>query len=75
MMPNFLANDHVLVLRTNKLQKGSVIVFEYTGKFLIKRVKKINAGAVIAVSDNKKLAKREYMVPLNKIVGRVFLKY
>lgn len=43
--------------------------------YFIKRVKVLYNDHVVAVSDNKKLAKKEYMVKMADVIGRVFLKY
>lgn len=71
----FCEFDRVLTYNWGPIEKGSVIVFSGTDKLLIKRIKSIKGENIIAVSDNKKLAKKEYKIQKKDIIGRVFLKY
>ena len=75
MEPGFREFDRVFTYNWGKIQKGSVVVFGQDSRYLIKRVKELGSGGVVAVSDNTKLAKREYKVKSANIIGRVFLKY
>ena len=75
MEPAFVEPDRVLTYNWGPIIKGSVIVFKEEGKYLIKRVKELKKDHTTAVSDNKKLANKEYRVKINDVIGRVFLKY
>lgn len=75
MEPTFREFDRVFAVNFGKIEKGSVIVFKKSGYFFIKRVKELKSDSVVAVSDNKALAKKVYEVKLADIAGRVFLKY
>ncbi len=75
MEPIFREFDRVITYNWGKIQKGSVVVFKQDSQFLIKRVKELESDSCVAVSDNKKLAKREYKVKLADIIGRAILKY
>jgi len=75
MEPVFCEFDRVITYNWGKIQKGSVVVFRHGSLYLIKRVKELGTDSVVAVSDNKKLAKREYKVKLADIIGRAILKY
>ena len=75
MEPMLVEFDRVFTINFGKVQKGSVIVFRQNGRYLIKRVKELKGEDIIANSDNKKLAKREYKVRRTDVIGRVFLKY
>lgn len=74
MAPMFRELDRVLTYNYGKLQKGSVVIANVDGMIMLKRVKSIGKKVVLH-SDNKKLAKREYEVKPEDIIGRVFLKY
>lgn len=75
MEPAFVELDRVLTYNLGPIIKGSVVVFKLENKLFIKRVKELKNDHVVAASDNKKLAKKEYTVKLKDIIGRVFLKY
>lgn len=75
MEPAFRSGERVLTYNYGNIQKGSVVVFMYEGKYLIKRVKVLKSDSLVVWSDNKKLAKREYKVEKVDMIGRVFLKY
>lgn len=75
MEPTFCEFDRVFTYNWGKIQKGSVVVFKRKGEYLIKRVKELKGGSVVAVSDNRAVAKKVYAVKLADVVGRVFLKY
>lgn len=74
MEPAFCDKDRVLTLNYAKVQKGSVVTANVGGTVMLKRVKSIGKKIVLH-SDNKRLAKREYEVAHEDIIGRVFLKY
>lgn len=74
MEPAFRELDHVFAYNWGKLQKGSVVVANVGGIVMIKRVKSLGKKITLH-SDNKKLAKRDYEVAAQDIIGRVFLKY
>lgn len=75
MEPAFCEFDRVLTYNWGSIKKGSVVVFRDGDKNLIKRILSIKGESIIAVSDNKKLAKKEYKIQKKDIIGRVFLKY
>lgn len=75
MEPAFGEYDRVLTYNLGPVELGSVIVFRDADKLLIKRIKSIKGENIVAVSDNKKLAKKEYKIAKKDIIGRVFLKY
>lgn len=74
MEPAFCDKDRVLTLNYAKLQKGSVVTANVNGTVMLKRVKSLGKKIVLH-SDNKSVAKREYEVAPDDIIGRVFLKY
>lgn len=83
MEPAFCEGDRVLTYNFGKVMVGSVVVFKFGEIKLIKRVReslRSNSGQVksdyiIVVSDNKKLAKKEFRVEKKDIIGRVVLRY
>lgn len=75
MEPMFRQNDNVLTVNWGKIIKGSVVVFKEDDIYIIKRVKHLKGDRLIIGADNKKLAKKEWNLGQDEIVGRVFLKY
>ncbi|KKR78376.1 MAG: hypothetical protein UU23_C0001G0140 [Candidatus Curtissbacteria bacterium GW2011_GWA1_40_9] len=75
MEPMFVEFDRVLTINYGTIQKGSIIVFRQGANYLIKRVKDVGGDNIIAVSDNKILATKQYTVKRVDVIGRVFLKY
>ncbi len=75
MEPGFCEFDRVFTVNFGEIKKGSVIVFKSGREYFIKRVKDLKSDGVVAVSDNKALAKKVYEVKRVDIIGRVFLKY
>jgi len=75
MEPAFCEFDRVFIVNFGNIKKGSVIVFKSGENYFIKRVKELKSDGVVAVSDNKAMAKKVYEVKRVDIVGRVFLKY
>ncbi len=75
MMPAFRPLERVLTYNWGSLQKGSVVVFKNKEKIFIKRVVKIDKGKIYVSGDNKKLSSKVEPFTLDKLIGRVFLKY
>ncbi len=75
MEPAFYDNDRVITFNFGNIKTGSVVVFKLGELKLIKRVRKLESDSLLAISDNKKFAKKEFRVEKKDIIGRVVLRY
>ena len=75
MEPVFCSGDSVLTYNWSLYKHGSVIVFKWRGKNLIKRIDKIVDGKVHVSGDNKKFSTKIEPISFSQVIGRVFLKY
>lgn len=75
MIPSYFPGDRVLTFNWKTPKKNNVIVFKGDGRFLIKRVKRIDGENFICRGDNRIYSKTYYKVEPECIRGKVILKY
>ena len=75
MIPAFRPNDRVLTFNWISANIGDVIVFKDEYKYLLKRVKEVRDGLIIANADNKGVSTKIFNIKPSQVVGRVLIKY
>lgn len=66
---------HVMTFNWGIPKSRDVIVFVYNDKFYIKRVDLVLGNKVVVSGDNKRVSSKFKPIDLNRVIGRVVLKY
>lgn len=77
MEPSLMAGDQVLVSKFLPIAENDIIVFNYSGKYFIKRVIKIKHSEYYVLGDNKthSLDSRTFgFVDKKNVIGKVISK-
>ena len=71
MEPSFREGDYVIIQNLTSPKTGDVVVVNYTGKRMIKRVTKLENKKYITRGDNQ-LDGKIFAVSRKEVVGKVF---
>lgn len=78
MMPSFKPNDKVLASSIpylfNSPKKGDIIVFKYKGKFLMKKISKVDGEGFMVEGENKSDSLNIGKIRREEILGKLIKK-